>query len=226
MIAAGSVKVCVFDAYGTVFDVSTMAELFRADLGDKADALFKHWRRRQLEISWLPGRHQAAADFWRVTDEALDETMTAFGFDDRGLRARLMESWLCPRLYADAKPTLLRLRQAGFANAILSNGTQAMLAAGAAAGELEPVLDVVLSAAAAGVFKPNPAVYKMVMDHFGVAPQEVCFISGNTWDINGGALAGFQTVWINRDGIRPDSPPRGTQSTVATLTDLPTLLGA
>ena len=66
------IKACVFDAYGTLFDVHSAAARCRADLGDKADAMSATWRDKQLQYTWLRslmGRH---VDFWQITSDALD----------------------------------------------------------------------------------------------------------------------------------------------------------
>ncbi|OAN44060.1 haloacid dehalogenase [Paramagnetospirillum marisnigri] len=225
MITPGSVRVCVFDAYGTLMDLSAMVERFRPDLGDRAEPLLKLWRKRQLEISWLPPQVVTKADFWLVTGEALDEAMAHFGLDDSALHTRLMRAWLEPAMYPDVASSLLRLRAAGIKTAILSNGTRQMLDEGVRAAGLGPALDALLSVEQAGVFKPEPAVYKLVNDRFQVSPQSVCFVSGNAWDVHGAARSGFQVVWINRTGARAENLPRGTAATIATLADLPALLG-
>ena len=226
MTFPGGIRVCVFDAYGTLLDIGAMIERFRPDLGDAAEAFVKMWRSKQLEISWLPNPIFGGADFWMVTGEALDETMARFGIDDHGLRARLMDSWLEPRLYPDVPAMLIRLRKAGLKTAILSNGTRKMLDSGVREAGISPLLDAVLSVEQAGVFKPKPAVYKLATEHFRVDPSAVCFVSGNIWDIHGAAAFGFNVVWVNRFGVRAETLPRGTSAVMGTLAELPALVGA
>ncbi|ARJ65378.1 haloacid dehalogenase, type II [Magnetospirillum sp. ME-1] len=216
-------KVCVFDAYGTLFDIGGIARSVQGELGDKAETLLRVWRRRQLELSWLPLRAGVAADFWRVTDEALEFAMETLRLDDRGLRHRLMEGWLRPELYPEVIQSLSRLREMGCRTAILSNGTVRMLEAGAAG--LRAHLDAVLSAQSVQRFKPDPLVYQLAATHFGVTPESVCFVSANAWDVSGAAAFGFQVVWINRDNVSPEKLPLGTKATVANLAELPVILG-
>lgn len=218
-------KVCVFDAYGTLFDLAGIPEAVRADLGGQADSLMRIWRRRQLEISWLPLRPGMTADFWRVTEEALDFAMDSMGLDDRGLRKRLMEAWLAPDLYPEVIAVLERLRKAGYLTAILSNGSVRMLES-AVARELAGGLDAVLSAQSVARFKPDPLVYRLASTHFGVEPASVYFVSGNGWDITAAAAFGFQVVWIDRDRTPPEKSPQGVWKTVTDLTELPVTLGA
>ncbi len=47
------IKVCVFDAYGTLFDVHSAGTQCRDDLGDKADQVSNTWRNKQLQYSCL-----------------------------------------------------------------------------------------------------------------------------------------------------------------------------
>jgi 2-haloacid dehalogenase len=217
-------KVCVFDAYGTLFDLACIPATVRAELNSKADSLMRIWRRRQLEISWLPLRPGARADFWRVTEEALDFAMDSMGLDDRSLRRRLMEAWLAPDPYPEVAAVLNHLRKAGYRTAILSNGTVRMLES-AVARNLAGGLDAVLSAESVQRFKPDPLVYQLAATHFGVEPESVCFVSGNGWDISAAAAIGFQVVWIDRDHTAPEKAPLGARVTVADLTELPAILG-
>jgi 2-haloacid dehalogenase len=223
-VSLGPAKICVFDAYGTLFDLACIPGAVRSELGDRADSLMRIWRRRQLEISWLPLRPGMKADFWRVTEEALDFAMESMGLDDRGLRRRLMEAWLTPDLYPEAVAALERLRKAGYLTAILSNGSVRMLESAVARG-LAGGLDAVLSAESVERFKPDPLVYELASTHFGVEPAGVCFVSGNGWDIAAAAAIGFQVVWVDRDSTPPDKAPLGVRQTVADLSELPAILG-
>lgn len=218
--------VVVFDAYGTLLDLSGIAERLRPQLGERAAPLADLWRRKQLEYTWLRslmGRH---ADFWHVTGEAADHALTAFGLSDPALRTRMMEAWLSPRAFAEVPDMLARLRQRGFKTAILSNGSPTMLTSGVGAAGLGGQLDAVLSVEKVGVFKPHPSVYRLAVDHFDVEPREVCFVSGNGWDVAGAAAFGFRVAWVNRAGATPESLPAGPDATIADLAGLPGLLGA
>ncbi|KIL98953.1 Haloacid dehalogenase type II [Paramagnetospirillum magnetotacticum MS-1] len=219
------VRVCVFDAYGTLFDLNGLSRLVRDDLGERADTLLRLWRKRQMELSWLPLRPGVHADFWRLTDEALDFAMDTLGLDDRGLRLRLMEGWLNPELYPDTEGALDRLREMGYPMAILSNGSLAMLKSTLVMPGIRNTVDAVLSAQSVGRFKPDPLVYQLATTHFGLAPESVCYVSANAWDVSGASAFGFQVVWINRDKVPAEKLPLGTKATVASLAELPAILG-
>ncbi|PKU21349.1 haloacid dehalogenase type II [Telmatospirillum siberiense] len=217
------VSVCAFDAYGTLFDIKAVVDSSRAALGPKADALVDLWRRKQLEYSWLRslmGRH---SDFWHVTGESLDYAFKALDIDDASLRARLMESYLCPNAYPEAKATLQSLKTAGYKLAILSNGSPSMLTSATKAAGLDDLFDVILSVESVGIYKPHPTAYRLVTDHFECQPAGVAFLSSNGWDAAGGSAFGFQVVWVNRAGQPREVLPAAAHAEVSSLTALPEL---
>jgi len=223
--AFAGINACVFDAYGTLLDLGDFTQRFRDVLGPVAGDLMGLWRRKQLEYSWLRslmGRH---TDFWHVTGESLDHAMAAFAISDPSLRARLMEAWLAPKAYAEVPVVLGRLREAGMKVAILSNGSPSMLTAGINGTGLTRLVDAVLSVESVGVFKPHPSVYKLATDSLGVEPKQVCFVSGNGWDVAGAAAFGFNVAWVNRAGAPRDVLPAGPDAEVPDLTGLLGLLG-
>ena len=61
------IKACVFDAYGTLFDVHSPTAKVAASMGGKADAVSRLWRQKQLEYTWLRSLMPAHVEFWQVT---------------------------------------------------------------------------------------------------------------------------------------------------------------
>src|SRR5580765_3754617 len=88
------IKACVFDAYGTLFDYASAATRSREVLRDAADRLTAIWRDKQLQYTWLRAAQGRHSDFWQVTGDALDFAMETLSLSDRGLRDRLMASYL------------------------------------------------------------------------------------------------------------------------------------
>lgn len=219
------VAVCVFDAYGTVFDLGSFVDRFRPRLGERAGPLVDLWRRKQLEYTWLRslmGRH---SDFWHVTGESLDFALEAMAIDDPSLRASLMEAWLAPKAFPEAAAALGRLQGAGLRTAILSNGSPSMLVAGLTTTGLGAHVDRVLSVEQVGVFKPHPSTYKLVTDQFEVEPKQVCFVSSNGWDAAGAAAFGFRVAWVNRVAAGREHLPARPDAELTDLGGLPPLLG-
>ena len=218
-------EACVFDAYGTLFDVAAAARRCRSELGDKADPLAQLWRRRQLEYAWLRslmGRH---ADFWQITGDALDFALEALGIGAPDLRARLMELYRDIDAYPDARATLETLRRAGRRSAILSNGAPEMLAAAVRSAGIGALVDPVLSIEEVGIYKPHRSVYELAWTRLGLPPERICFVSSNGWDVAAAAVHGLTAVWVNRDGAPRERLPAGPAAELRSLAELPALLG-
>ncbi len=218
---------CVFDAYGTLFDVHSAAARYRGDLGDAADAVSQTWRDKQLQYTWLrslmgPQHH---IDFWQLTGDALDFALETHAIDDAPLREKLIACYLELDAYGEVKAVLTRLKEAGYKTAILSNGSPDMLAAGVKNAGIDRVLDAVISVEDVGVFKPDPSVYQLAVDRLGVAPERISFQSSNAWDANGAAAFGFRVAWVNRFGQRPERLPGPADAVLKDLSELPPLLG-
>ena len=219
------VDVCVFDAYGTLFDYASAAMRCKDALAGDWMAVSDLWRRKQLEYTWLRslmGRH---ADFWHVTGESLDYALAAFKRQEPSLRALLMQQFLSLDCYGDVKAMLQRLRDGGMKTAILSNGTPTMLTAAVNSAGIGRLLDGVYSVEKVGVFKPHPSVYQIVVDELGVPAGRVCFMSSNGWDAAGAAAFGFRTVWVNRGKQPVENLPAHPEAVLPSLAELPALLG-
>lgn len=200
--------VCVFDAFGTLFDLDIpLAELDNLTDGQGQQVL-DIWRRKQLEYTWLRGLMDAYVPFDQVTRDALTYTMKTLNIHDNDLYQLLMPIYLQPRAFADVLPSLQTLRAAGHQTAILSNGTPKMLKEGAAKAGVIDNLDHLLSVEVVQTFKPAAAVYQMVLKTFNCSKQEVRFFSSNAWDIAGAGQFGLPTVWVNRKGGVPEELPQ------------------
>ena len=218
------IKACVFDAYGTLFDVHSAVGKHRERLGDVADQVSAVWRTKQLEYTWLRslmGRH---ADFWQVTRDALDFAFEMHAVKDSELSTDLMEAYLQLTCYPEVPAALAELKKRGFEIAILSNGTPAMLEAAVKNSRLEEVIPQLFSVETAGVFKPDPRVYQIAVDELNLKPEEIVFQSSNAWDAAGAAAFGLRVAWINRFGQSPERLPGKPQVEIKDLSELPKLL--
>jgi len=219
------VRACVFDAYGTLFDFASAAAACEGVPADRRAALTALWRDKQLQYSWLRSLQGRYVDFWQVTGDALDYALDSLGLADAGLRGRLMYLYRRLAAFPEVPATLRALRGAGFATAILSNGSSDMLADAVAAAGLDGLFDAVLSADAVGVFKTDPRVYQYALDRLGVATAEVSFQSSNAWDAHAASDFGMRVVWCNRYGQRRERMPGAPDFEVRSLVELPALLG-
>ncbi|HZT19661.1 MAG TPA: haloacid dehalogenase type II, partial [Dongiaceae bacterium] len=212
-----AVTLCVFDAYGTLFDVHSAVARHAGRLGPEADALSRLWRVKQLEYTWVRSLMRRHADFQACTAAALDFALASLGIEDPDLRPALLEAYLRLDAYPEVPGVLRTLREAGLRSAILSNGTPAMLEGAVRAAGLEGLLDACLSVEERGIYKPDPSVYRLATDRFGVAPAEVSFQSSNAWDVAGARAFGFRAVWVTRTKQPDEYGLRGTVQEIASL---------
>ncbi len=222
------ITTCVFDAYGTLFDVNAAAAQAAEEPAHQAlaavwPALARDWRLKQLQYTWLRAVAGQHCDFWQVTQDGLDWAMEANGLADDATRARLLELYWELAAYPEVPAMLQTLKDRGLATAILSNGSPDMLDGAVSSAGIGEVLDAVLSVQSVGVFKPHDKVYDLVGDHFSCTRSEVLFVSSNGWDAAGAAGYGFQTVWVNRAGEPMDRLYASPTHVLSDLTKIPEL---
>jgi 2-haloacid dehalogenase len=219
------IRACVFDAYGTLFDLASVLRPHGAALGEEAPRLLSLWRAKQLEYTWLRTLMRRHADFWQVTEEALDYAMAVLGLADEELRGRLMRAYLELSCFPDAPVALAQLKAAGLRTAVLSNGTPDMLRAALTNANLAPVVDQTLSVEQVGCYKPDPRVYQLAVDELALDARSIVFVSANGFDVAGAASFGFPTVRLARAGALPETLPFRPAFEIRTLAELPPLLG-
>ncbi|PKP75529.1 MAG: haloacid dehalogenase type II [Alphaproteobacteria bacterium HGW-Alphaproteobacteria-6] len=226
-----AITTCVFDAYGTLFDVAAAARLAagepgRGDLATVWPKLAEDWRAKQLQYTWLRAVMGQHCDFWQVTRDGLDWALEASGLSDPDLRERLLALYWELPAYPEVPAMLAALKAQGLATAILSNGTPEMLAAAVRSAGIGDSLDAVLSVETIGVYKPDARVYGLVGAHFGTTPDQVLFVSSNGWDAAAAAGYGFRVAWANRSGQPIDRLPGQPHHILTDLTTIPALAGA
>jgi 2-haloacid dehalogenase len=219
-----STEACVFDAYGTLFDVNSAASAARESLGEKWQPLAELWRAKQLQYTWLRGLAGRHADFWQVTGDALDFALSSLQLGDPALRGRLMELYLALNVYPEVPGTLNRLKSAGIKLAILSNGSPAMLASAAANAGIVDLFDAILSVEEVKVYKPHPAVYGLACERLNLSADRICYLSSNGWDAYSAKAFGFRVLWCNRFGQSPEQLPETPDAQIATLAELPSIV--
>jgi 2-haloacid dehalogenase len=225
MAALEGIRACVFDAYGTLFDVSSPVQKLATELGDKASELTRLWRQKQLEYTWLRSLMGTHADFWHVTGDALDYSLEALTIDDAGLRDELMTLYLKLDAYPEVMETLKAVRAKSKRTAILSNGSPSMLDSAVRAAGLEKAIDMVLSVEDVGIYKPSRRVYRHAMQKLQIqdAPS-ICFVSANSWDAQAAAQFGFQVVRLARNGGQDDRIPGKPSAVIQSLSELVVLV--
>ena len=192
-----TIKAVVFDAYGTLYDVQSVADVTEDAFPGYGEIITQVWRIKQLEYTWLRslmGRYQ---DFSVATRDSLAYTLRSLGleYDDDSFAA-IIDKYLHLDLYHDALEALSAMKDRKLA--ILSNGSPAMLDALVKNSGLDRLLDAVISVDAKKIFKPSPEAYALIEDVLRVPPAEVLFISSNPWDVCGAKAFGLNVAWIER----------------------------
>ena len=226
-----TITTCIFDAYGTLFDVAAAARSAAAEpafehIAEDWPVLAEQWRLKQLQYTWLRAITDTHTDFWEVTQNGLDWALERTGHaGDPALRARLLALYWELEAYAEVPAMLGALKAAGLNTAILSNGSPDMLHGAVQSAGIKDVLDACLSVQSVGVFKPDARVYDLVGQRFDAAKQEVLFVSSNGWDAAGATGYGFVTAWVNRADEPVDRLPWSPQHILTDLTGIPALAG-
>ena len=192
------IKVIIFDAYGTLFDVNSAAEKCKEKIGDKWESFANYWRTTQLEYTWLRSLMQRHKDFWQVTEDSLDKSLLAFKIDPN-MRSELLNLYKILNTFPEVKEVLKNLKEKKYKISILSNGTPGLLDGLVKSNNLEKMFDDIFSVEEVGIYKPDAKVYDMPIKKYGVAKNEVAFLSANTWDISGAGNFGFNSIWVNRN---------------------------
>ena len=192
-----TIKAVVFDAYGTLYDIQSVATVTEQAFPGYGDIITQIWRIKQLEYTWFRSLMQRYEDFSVVTRDSLAYTLRVLGLaPDAAAFDRIMDKYLHLDLYPDALPTLTALK--GRKLAILSNGSSDMLNALVNNSGLARVLDATISVDQKRIFKPAPDAYTLIESNLGVRPSEVLFVSSNPWDACGAKAFGLNVAWIER----------------------------
>jgi len=191
------IKAIVFDAYGTLFDVNSAAEKCKGKIGDKWEGFANSWRTTQLEYTWLRSLMKRHKDFWQVTEDSLDKSMKDFKIDS-SMKNELLNLYKVLSPYPEVKEVLKKLKVKEYKLAILSNGTPALLNELVKSSNLENIFDDLFSVEEVGIYKPDSKVYDMPIKKYQIKPDEVAFLSANTWDVSGGGNYGYNAIWVNR----------------------------
>ena len=192
------IKVIIFDAYGTLFDVNSAAEKCKEKIGDKWESFANYWRTTQLEYTWLRSLMKRHKDFWQVTEDSLDKSIKVFNIDP-SMRNELLNLYKILSPYKEVPETLKTLKEKKFKLAILSNGTPSLLDELVKSNHLDNLFDDIFSIEQVGVYKPSSRDYDMPIKKYNINKSEVAFLSANTWDVSGGGNYGYQSIWVNRN---------------------------
>ena len=192
------VKAVIFDAYGTLFDVNSAAEKCKNQIGDKWEGFANYWRTTQLEYTWLRSLMKRHKDFWKITEDSLDKSMKAFNIN-QNMKEELLSLYKKLSTFPEVNDTLKQLKNKNLKLAILSNGSHELLNELVNSNNLTEIFDDLFSIEEVKIYKPDNKVYEIPIHRYKIKPEEIVFLSSNTWDVSGGGNYGYQSIWVNRN---------------------------
>ena len=191
-------KAIIFDAYGTLFDVNSAAEKSKNKIGDKWEAFANYWRTTQLEYTWLRSLMHRHKDFWQITEDSLDKSMKVFNIN-KDMKAELLNLYKKLSPFSEVKETLENLKKKDMKLSILSNGTPELLNTLVVSNKFDTIFDDIFSIEEVRIYKPDSKVYDLPVNKYKIKPDEIIFLSANTWDVSGAGNYGYNSVWVNRN---------------------------
>lgn len=218
-----TIQAIVFDAYGTLFDVYSIAELGEKLFPGAGQALAELWRDKQIEYTHLRSMSSMYKPFWEITQDALIFSCQKLGLRlDLDAQSALMGQYARLQAFPENVPVLHELRVRGFKLAVLSNGNPQMLQSAVEAANMQGIFTHLLSVDAVKKFKTAPEAYQMAPDIFALPAKNILFVSSNGWDACCATWFGYTTFWVNRH----DAPleelgvtPHGEGRTLSDLID-------
>ena len=199
-------RAVLFDAYGTLFDVYSVALTAEQRFPGRGEALALLWRDKQIEYTRLVT--MSAPDgsryrpFWDLTRDALRHAAARLRLDlDGDAEQRLMNQYRHLSAFPEVREVLDTLKGRGVPTGILSNGDPDMLGIAVRSAGLGPLLDHVISVEPARAFKTDPRAYALGPQTLGLPARQILFVSSNGWDALGATWYGYTTLWVNRAGL-------------------------
>lgn len=214
-----NIKVCAFDAYGTCFDINSAAEKLATKIGDNWMSFSTTWRTVQLEYTWLRSMMKKHADFWKITEDSLDFAMKSHNIN-KNFRNELLQLYKKLEPYPDLNKCLNYLKVKQIKTCILSNGSPTLLDELTVNAKVKDLFNDIISIEEIGIYKPDPRVYELVTKRYSCKPEEVCFMSSNTWDVVGGGYFGYKSVWVDRFNKNFDNLDYNPNYKIKDLSDL------
>jgi len=202
-------RAVLFDAYGTLFDVYSVAHLAEQLFAGHGERLALLWRDKQIEYTRLITMSSAGAEhyrpFWQVTRDALRHAAARLALPlDAAAEERLMNQYHHLSAYPECREVLEALHARGVPAGILSNGDPDMLAVALKSAGLADLVSPVLSVHSVRRFKTDPAAYALGPAALGLPARDILFVSSNGWDAIGATWFGYTTLWVNRNGAPPE----------------------
>jgi 2-haloacid dehalogenase len=195
-------RAVLFDAYGTLFDVYSVALLAEQLFPGHGERLAQLWRDKQIEYARLASMSGRYRPFWELTRAGLRFAALRLALQlDGNAEDRLMNQYRHLSAFPENREVLLALKARGVRAGILSNGDPDMLAVAVRSAGFADLLDPVISVHALRRYKTDPACYRLGAEALGLPERDILFVSSNGWDAIGATWFGYTTLWVNRAGL-------------------------
>jgi 2-haloacid dehalogenase len=194
-------RAVLFDAYGTLFDVYSVALLAEQLFPGFGERLSVLWRDKQIDYTRLTSMSGQYKPFWELTRAGLRFAALRLGLDmNAGNEDRLMNQYRHLSSFPENREVLAELKARGIPAGILSNGDPEMLGVAVKSAGFSGLLAHVISVHALKKFKTDPATYALGTQALNLPAKDILFVSSNGWDAIGATWAGYTTLWVNRAG--------------------------
>lgn len=193
-----AVETLAFDSYGTLVDVTAVAEPL-AEYVDEPELVSRIWRERSLSYAMVGNAIDEYDAFYEMNRHALRYALETAGADvGEDEREEILSTYHELPPFDDVRPGLERLSDAGYDLYVVSNGNEEMLESMVDHAGLGDLLEGTISADEIGQFKPEPELYRHAADRIGAPIEELAFVAAGWWDVPGAMNAGMQGIWIDR----------------------------
>ena len=220
-VSTTTIKAVAFDAFA-IFDPRSVYRKVEELFPGQGATVSERWRTRQFEYTWLRNSMRDYADFWHVTQDALNYAAEESGITlSSEERTVLMAAYSALKPWPDAAAAVRKLRDRGLRLAVLSNMTPAMMQACLKASGLGEAFELALSTDRVGVFKPDPAAYQIGLDGFRLRRNQIAFAAFGGWDAAGAKRFGYPTFWVNRLGVPAEKLGSSADANCSDLSALP-----
>ncbi|HEY3600008.1 MAG TPA: haloacid dehalogenase type II [Paraburkholderia sp.] len=221
------IKGVIFDLYGTLYDVHSVAGLCSRFYPGRGLEISVLWRQKQLEYTWLRSLMDDYVSFEQTTDDALR-------FVNNHLKlhltaenhAALCNEYLQIKPYPEVPATLATLESRELPLAILSNGSVHSIQSVVGHSGLKPYFDHLISVEEVQVFKPHALVYQFAETQLGLDRSNILFVSSNAWDASGARHFGYPVCWVNRTGGSFEELGQKPDHVISSLSELPAVIEA
>ena len=224
-------RAVLFDAYGTLFDVYSVATVAEQLFPGHGERLAILWRDKQIDYTRLVSMSSTSGEryrpFWEITRAALRYAALRLTLPmDAAAEERLMNQYHHLGGFPECKAVLQTLKIRGVPAGVLSNGDPQMLSVAVKSAGLDGLLDPLLSVHTTRRYKTDPAAYALGPAALRLPARDILFVSSNGWDAIGATWYGYTTLWVNRAGLPPEQldtePTRTGSSLRAVLNFFPT----